>query len=101
MSAPSADQRSGRSHFKWRRLSPDLIGSTRTLSVWRRWVDERDENSMNVWIEVKRTKIVGRIIGWCPDRRGRPNAMVQVGNKVFAFKLREFRIIEHPATVEM
>lgn len=49
---------------------------------------------MNVWIEVKRTKVVGRIIGWCPDKKGRPNAMVQIKDKVFAFKLREFVIVE-------
>lgn len=58
------------------------------------------ESGMNVWIEVKRTKIVGRIIGFCPDRKGCPNAMVQVRDKVMAFKLREFRIITKPVILD-
>lgn len=48
---------------------------------------------MNLWVRHKRTGLEGRIIGWCPDKKGRPRAMVQVQDKIFTFKLGEFRII--------
>jgi ribosomal protein S19 len=51
---------------------------------------------MNLWVRHKRTKIEGRIIGFCPDHKGRPYAMVQVRDKIFDFKLGEFRIIDSP-----
>jgi hypothetical protein len=51
---------------------------------------------MNVWIRHKRTGNEGRIIGWCPDKKGRPTAMVKIRDKVFAFKLSEFRVIKTP-----
>jgi hypothetical protein len=51
---------------------------------------------MNIWIKVKRTGIVGRIIGWCPDKKGRPQAMVQVRDRIFAFKIGEFRVVADP-----
>jgi hypothetical protein len=49
---------------------------------------------MNLWVRHKRTRIEGRIVGWCPDKKGRPRAMVQVRDRIYAFKLGEFRVIE-------
>ena len=45
------------------------------------------------WVEIKRTKTQGRIIGFCPDRKGRPQAMILVRDKIFAFRLGQLRVI--------
>lgn len=55
---------------------------------------------MNVWIRVKRTGMIGRIIGWCPDKKGRPRAMVMVRDRVFDFKLGEFRVVVDPKVLK-
>ena len=51
----------------------------------------------SIWVRVKRTGTEGRIIGFCPDKKGRPSAIILVRDKVLAYKLSEFKIID-PAT---
>lgn len=53
-----------------------------------------------VWIRVKKNKIEGRIIGYCPDKKGRPQAIILVGDRVLAFKLSEFRVIDPASRVK-
>lgn len=49
-----------------------------------------------IWVRVKRSGLEGRIVGWCPDKRGRPQAMVQVRDKIIAFRLGQLRVTTAP-----
>jgi len=51
------------------------------------------------WVQIKRTKTEGRIIGFCPDKRGRPQAMILVRDKIFSFKLGQIRVIDETTKI--
>lgn len=53
-----------------------------------------------IWVRVKKNKVEGRIIGYCPDKKGRPQAIILAGDRVLAFKLGEFRVIDPASRIK-
>lgn len=54
-----------------------------------------------VWIRAKKNKLEGRIIGYCPDKKGRPQAIILSGDRVLALKLGEFRVIDPASRIKV
>lgn len=43
-----------------------------------------------IQVKIKKSGHTGHIIGWCPDRHGKPQALVLLKNHVVSLKLNQF-----------
>jgi len=48
-----------------------------------------------MFVKLTKTKKTGRIVGWCPDKKGRPRAMILLKDKIICRYLNEFKVTKY------